>query len=209
MSRLVACIVSASVALACGGAPPPVELTNQWPDRAGDYEEVTERWTRHGRDHAAGDDRVTEQIIDVYATFKSPEWRAAHLRFLERRHQLPAAELAARREKAQADAADAYEVHLLVATYDPRSNDLHKGERSTWRVALVDGAGNEIVAEEIRRDRRRRSEIAAEFPHLGDFHEPYVARFPRTIDLLRPEAERFSLKVTSAQGGVVLTWAER
>jgi hypothetical protein len=64
------------------------------------------------------------------------------------------------------------------------------------------------VASEIKRDRRPRSEIAADFPAMGDFHEPYVARFPRTVNLLRPGAQRFSLKVTSSQVGVELVWAE-
>lgn len=189
----------------------PVELSNDWPSKAGDYREVTRTWTRHGRKRSGlGDDHdhLMEQTLDVRATFKSPEWRAASIAFRARRHKLPPIEIAALTERERADAAANYEVALLVSTYDRRANDLQKGIRSIWRVALVDDAGAEILPTEIKRDRRPRSQISADYPHLGDFHQAYVARFPRTVDLMRPGARRFSLKVTSALAGVELIWAE-
>jgi hypothetical protein len=196
-------------AAGCGASEPPVELTSAWPRQAGDFEEVTGRWTRHGRDNSGlgGDDRHRlEQVIDVYATFKSPEWRAAYIAHEAERHQMAAPAVRELTAKQKADDADHYEVMLLVATHERRANDLQKGTRSVWRVALVDDAGSEIVASEIKRDRRPRDAIHAEFPFMGDFHEPYVARFPRTVELLRPGARRFQLKVTGEQGAVVLEW---
>ncbi|HEY8145915.1 MAG TPA: hypothetical protein VIG06_24710 [Kofleriaceae bacterium] len=195
----------------CGGSEEPVQLSSAWPQKTDDWDDVNEKWTRHGRDNSGvGGDRrhKFEQTIDIYATFKSPEWRAASIAHRAEKHRMSGAAVRDLTQKAKAEDADHYEVALLVATYDRRSNDLQKGPRSTWRVALVDQGGTEIVASEIKRDRRPRFEIAAEFPHLGDFHEPYVARFPRSVDLLRPEAHRFQLKVTSEQGGVVLEWRE-
>jgi hypothetical protein len=193
----------------CGASDPPVELTGTWPTKTDDFDDVTERWTRHGRDNSGlgGEQRHRlEQTIDVYATFKSPEWRVAYVAHQASRHNLSQAAVRELVDKEKKEDADRYEVALLVATHDRRSNDLQKGARSTWRVALVDEAGTEIIASEIKRDRRPRFEIAAEFPHMGDFHEPYVARFPRSVDLLRPGAHRFQLKVTSEQGAVVLEW---
>jgi hypothetical protein len=199
-------------AAGCAGTPPPVRLTDEWPSRrpsADDYEDVTEKWTRHGRDHADPDGKiVVEQTIDVVATFKAPEWRAAHIAHMASRHDLPRSEVAALTKKSQEEAADHYEVQLLVATYDKRANDLQKNERSTWRIALVDDAGVEIRPSQVKRDRRPRTEIEADYPGLGDFHTAYVVTFPRTLDLLRPDARRFSLKVTSSQGGVTMTWSE-
>ena len=151
---------------------------------------------------------ASEQTLDVIATFKSPEWRAAYVKHRAATGMLPAGEVAALTAREQAESADHYEVMLLIATYDRRLNELQKGPRSVWRVALVDAVGTEILASEIRRDRRPRTEIAADFPDLGDFHQPYVARFPRTVDLMRPDARRFSLKVTSSQAGVELVWSE-
>jgi hypothetical protein len=207
-------IAAAAVALliaSCASAPPAVRLTEEWPAQAGDYREVTRKWTRHARERSGPDPdqgRIVDQTLDVIATFKSPEWRAAYVRYRADHNKLPASEIAAMTEREKKDAAESYEVMLLVATYDRRLNELQKGARSIWRLALVDAAGAEIVASEIRRDRRPRSEIAADFPHMGDFHQPYIARFPHTVNLLRPDAGRFSLKLTSSQAGVELVWSE-
>jgi hypothetical protein len=194
----------------CASSPPPVQLSDEWPADAGDYRDVTRKWTRHGSERSSPDDHgnIIDLTLDVVATFKAPEWRAAYVKYRAEHNKLPPREVAALTAREKAEAEKNYEVMLLVATYDPRVNDLQKGERSVWRVALVDAAGAEIVASEIKRDRRPRSEIAADFPGLGDFHEPYVARFPRTVDILRPDAGRFSLKVTSSQAAVELVWAE-
>ncbi|HEU5057073.1 MAG TPA: hypothetical protein VFU21_11135 [Kofleriaceae bacterium] len=204
--------IAAACGLAgCGSATRPIELSSAWPQKTDDFEDVNEKWTRHGRDNSGlgGKHRHRlEQTIDIYATFKSPEWRAAWIAHQAEMHRMSPAAVRELTEKVKKEDAEQYEVALLVATHDRRSNDLQKGSRSTWRVALVDEAGTEIVASEIKRDRRPAAEIAAEFPHMGDFHEPYVARFPRSVDLLRPEASRFQLKVTSHQGGVVLEWRE-
>jgi hypothetical protein len=200
----------AALATSCASSTPPVQLNDRWPAEAGEYRDVTRKWTRHGRERTGPDDHgnVFDQALDVVATFKSPEWRAAYVQYRAEHNKLPATEVAAMTAREKADDQTHYEVMLLVATYDRRLNELQKGARSVWRVALVDSTGAEIVASEIKRDRRSRSEITADFPAMGDFHEPYVARFPRTVNLLRPGAHKFSLKVTSSQVGVELVWAE-
>jgi len=212
MRRALTIVLPLLALAGCRTSSPPIELSSAWPRKAGDFDDVNEKWTRHGRDNSGlgGEQRYRlEQTIDIYATFKSPEWRAAWIAHQAERHHLSQTAVRELTDKAKVEDAERYEVALLVATHDRRSNDLQKGTRSTWRVALVDESGTEIVASEIKRDRRPHVEIAAEFPHMGDFHEPYVARFPRSVDLLRPEAHRFLLKVTSEQGGVVLEWRER
>ena len=210
----VAVAMAASIAAGAGGcassSQPAVQLTEQWPAAAGDYREVSQKWTRRAREHSGPDPsqgRITDQTLALIATFKSPEWRAAYVKFRAAQYRLPPSEVAAMTEREKADAAKTYEVELLVATYDRRLNELQRGRRSVWRIALVDSAGAEIVASEIQRDRRPRSEIIADFPQLGDFHQAYVARFPHTVDLLRPDAGKFSLKMTSSQVGVELVWA--
>lgn len=199
IAALIACILAG-----CGGKP-PINLSGTWPQKPGDYQEVTDAWTRFGRDRAGTRIHGVE-LIQLYATFKSPEWRAAYVAFRSDRQMLPAdrrAELAAA-QRAQAD--DHYEVELLVATYDRKANDLQKGKSSSWRVALVNDKGEEVEADEIQRDRRPRSEIKADFPRLSPFHTPYIARFPRTIEILGPQAREFSLKVASERAGVKLVW---
>src|SRR5262245_42711075 len=109
--------------LGCAGAPPPLHLSNEWPplSAVGDYREVTQKWTRQGTDRTGPNrmGRAVEQTLDVIATFKSPEWRAAYVKFKSEKGKLPASEVSALTAREQAELADHYEVMILVATYDP------------------------------------------------------------------------------------------
>ncbi|HWN67120.1 MAG TPA: hypothetical protein VNM90_05740 [Haliangium sp.] len=199
--------VLVALASGCGGpgAAGPVSLDGTWPEQPGSYHDVNERWTRH-----AVLRKYPSIILEVYATFESPEWRAAHASYLaERRNMSNAARAVLLEQTRQVSETAPYEVQLLVTTNDRRENDLTKGKRSVWRVVLVDPQGNEIEPLSIERDRRPREVIAAEFPHLGDFAEPYVARFPRDVALLGPDAAKLSLKMGSARGGVELVWSRK
>lgn len=206
-AAILAVVIAVAIvpAASCGGAPPPISLDGGWPDRPRDFETATEAWTRHGtlRADIAG---TKDRILDVYATFKAPEWRAAYIDMVSRTRKLtPGARQQLADEQRTADR-DHYEVELLVSTYDARADDLQKNLRSTWRVALVDGSGTEIRPSQIKRDRRPRSEILEEFPGLSDFHTPYVAMFPRTVELLGAGAQRFTLTIGSSRGGIELVW---
>jgi hypothetical protein len=193
-------------AFGCGArAAAPVNLDGTWPEKPGGYRDVHEQWTRHGTRRT-----YESMVFEVYATFKSPAWHAAHANYMaDRQNMSNAARAALLAQTRQACETEPYEVHLLVTTQDRRENDLIKGKRSVWRVVLVDQNGNEIEPISIQRDRRPREVIAAEFPHFGDFAEPYIARFPRDTALLGPGIERFSLKMGSARGGVELIWSQR
>jgi hypothetical protein len=198
--------VFAVLAFGCGSrAAGPVSLDGTWPEQPGSYGDVHEQWTRHGALR-----QYPSIVLEVYATFKSPTWRAAHAGYLaERRNMSNAARAALLEQTRQVSESEPYEVQLLVTTNDRRENDLAKGKRSVWRVVLVDSQGNEIEPLAIERDRRPREVIRAEFPDLGDFAEAYVARFPRDVALLGPGATQFSLKMGSARGGVELVWSQR
>jgi hypothetical protein len=212
-ARRAAAVALAAVATVAGcrgmpgvasGESGTVALQDRWPSKVRDYGSVVRDWTRTGRlveDY--------DRILEVRATFKSPEWRAAYVRHKAKRELLPSPETEALRKAELAASKEFYEVELLVSTYEHRENDLQKGEKSVWRLALVDDQGNEVRPVEVKRDRRPRAVIAAYFPELDDFHTPYVARFPRTIELLRPGARRFSFKMASSRGGVELVWRAR
>lgn len=200
--RAASVAIAAVLLVGCSGSPPPVSLAGTWPGQAGDYQAVTAAWTR-----SAELRRDYQMIAEVHATFKAPEWRAA---WLDRRANLGNAsdEARAALETAERAAdAEAYEVEIIMATWDRRENDLHRGARSTWQVVLVDGDGQEIAPIEIVRDRRSEHAIRAEFPHHGDFTEAYVARFPRTGRVLGAGVTAIRLRVSSTRGGIELTWA--
>lgn len=191
-------------AAACAAAPPPVALSDTWPARAGDYDDVNRAWTRTAKMRGP-----YQQALEVHATFRSPEWRAAHAGREARIRKLEGAARDALFAAARTAADGDYEVTLVVTTYDRSENDLHRGERSVWRLALVDDAGVETAPVKIERDRRPQEMLRAEVPTLGDFAQVYVARFPRSAAVLRPGARKLTLKMWSAKGGVALTWLAR
>jgi hypothetical protein len=200
VKRLLAMLVLA------GCTPPPkhVAFSNEWPTRVARFDEVTSTWTstvkmRNGY----------EESLTLQATLKSPEWRAARVaRDVGYAHMSDAAatDLVA---KEQAQLADHYEVELLVTTWERRENDLDRGERSVWRVALVDDDGTELPAIEIVRDKRPREILLADFPEFGDFAVAYVAKFPKKTDLFRAGTRQVRLHMWSPRGGVELAWQAR
>lgn len=201
--RWASLALAAALLVGCARPSPPVSLAGTWPSQPGGYTEVTRAWTRQ-----AELQRDYQLVAEVHATFKAPAWRAA---WIERRARLGKLSEQARAEllvAEQAADAAAYEVVIIMSTWDRRENDLHRGDRSIWRVVLVDGDGNEIPPIEIVRDRRSDHAIHDEFPHAGDFSEAYIARFPRTAAVLGPGVSRIGLRVSSTRGGLELTWAD-
>lgn len=199
MSRAAALLACALAA--CAAAPPPVDLSGAWPARAGDYDDVTAAWTRRAtlRGHF-------QQTLELVATFRSPEWRAAAAaRSARMRGAAPDAAVAAARPADDAG----YEIALVVTTYDRAENDLDRGDRSIWRLALVDASGVETPPTSVVRDRRPPEVIRAELPALGDFSEAYVATFPRSAAVFGPGASTVKLRMWSSRGGVQVEWKAR
>lgn len=197
----LALVFALALAGGCGRTPPPVDLSGTWPSAPGDLDDVRDAYTR--RAVLRGD---FHQILEVYATFRAPPWYAA-----------AAARAAAARGvpyEREADAAHAladgdYQFTLVVTTHDRDENDLDRGERSVWRLALVDAAGGETAPSSITRDRRPRAVRAAEQPGLGDFAEVYTVTFPRAAAALGPEVQSVTLRMWSPRGGVAMSWRAR
>jgi len=186
---------------ACAAAPPPIHLTEEWPSQPGDYDTVTQSWTRSATLHAE-----YQEVFTLAATFKSPAWRAAHAQRDAEHRGLAGGERDQRLAQAQAEVAGPYEVELLLTTYERRENDLDKGKKSVWRVVLVDDAGKEIEPLEIVRDKRPGPTVHAEFPAFGDFTTPYIARFPRTSPVLGANVKQLRLRMSGERGSVELAW---
>jgi hypothetical protein len=199
--------VAASLLIAACGSrsqSAPARFTDAWPAKPRAYETVTDEWTRSGRVI-----RGYDKVLQVTATFMSPEWRAAYVAKRSNVELMGREERETLTAQQRAAAEELYEVELLVATYRYEENELQKGEKSMWRIVLVDGEGNEVRPVEIKRDRRPFEVIRAYFPKAKSFHTPYIARFPRTLSLLGEGSRKFSLKMASARGGVELVWTAR
>lgn len=199
-------VLTAALLAGCASSPGPVSLSADWPTQPGDFDDVTDAWTRHGRVTAPFRDRLST-VFEVYATLKSPEWQAAYARYLAEQQDLPSDAQARVAADLKAEAAKHYELELLFRADDRRADNLHRKKRSSWRVALVDAAGTEIEPLEIVRDRRPPSVIKNEFPNHTPFHTAYIVRFPRSgLDLFGPGKTRLALKVSNQRGGLELVW---
>lgn len=193
----------------CGSSPPPVSLEGQWPNSAGEYDDVTEAWTRSGKLIAPFSDGMSK-LLQVSATFHSPEWRRAYVDFRSKREMLADSSRAELLAAQQAADEKFYEVMLLVQTHSFRENDLQKGKRSVWRLALVDAGGNEVEPTEVKSVRTPREYMRPYYPLVTEQDELYVARFPKEgLQLFGGGAKQFSLKMASSKGGVELIWRAR
>jgi hypothetical protein len=202
MKRLALAALLAIVAPACAGSTPPVRLVDDWPSEVGEYDDITDLWTR--KTILRGQ---YQEVLELAATFKSPEWRAASAAQDAERRGLGGPARDARMAQAKADAAGPYEFELMVTTWDRRENDLDRGKKSIWRVVILDEQGNEIEPLEIVKDKRPAFAIRAEFPALGDFATAYIVRFARTPPLLGPDVKRLRLRMSSVRGAAELVWA--
>jgi hypothetical protein len=189
----------------CATTAPAVRLTADWPDSPREYDAVVGDWTRTAL--LRGE---YQEVCQLVATLKSPEWLAAFAAHDADGRGLTGDARAQRLAQARADAAAGpYEIEVMVTTWDRRENDLDRGARSVWHVALIDDQGHEIAPVEIVRDRRPAFIVRAEFPGLGEFATPYVARFARTAGLFGPTANQVRLRMSSTRGGLEVRWASR
>ena len=199
MSRLLTLLVC--LVAACGAAEPRVHLTEEWPKSIDDYDDVVEKWTRKGTLRGG-----YQEVLELAATLKSPEWRASHAARDAANRGLQGEARAQLIAQAQAAAAGPYELQVMVTTWDRRENDLDRGAKSVWRIFLLDDQGMEVAPLEIVKDKRPAFVVRAEYPDLGDFAQSYVARFPREAKVLGPGVKRVRLRISSSRGGLELTW---
>jgi hypothetical protein len=204
MRRTIAAAIAGVWLAGCATTQPVVKLTEDWPTARRSYDDVVGDWTR--KVQLRGD---YQEVCELVATFKSAEWRAA---YTERDAEIRRLNPAARDQQlaqSRAELAGPYELEVMLTTWDRRENDLDRGKKSVWRVVLVDEAGAEIEPLEIVKDRRPTFVVRAEFPALGEFAQPYVARFPHTTPLFGPTAKQVRLRMSSTRGGVELAWQAR
>lgn len=200
LRQTAAALALALILIACGSTPPRVALTEDWPATCGDYDDVTEAWTRHGSFR-----RDFQQVITVDATFKTPAWRCAHATRLAKNRGLDPTATAALMEENRAAAAKAYEIELIVTTWDRKENELSR-PNPVWSLTLIDDKGRSVTPVKIERDKRPKHVLRAEFPTIGDFAEAYVAHFPHDPPVLGPGVKTVRLRLASERGALEVAW---
>lgn len=189
------------VLVACGSKSPPVILDEKWPEHPPSYGDATDAWTR--KTALRGQ---YQEVLELAATFMSPEWRAARAVRDADYRSLTGEQRQAFMEQARADAAGPYEIELMVTTWDRRENDLDRGKRSVWGVVLIDEHGTQVEPLEIVKDKRPPFTVRADFAALGDFATAYIARFPRTTPMLGPNVKKVRLRLFGVRGSVEVEW---
>jgi hypothetical protein len=169
-----------------------------------EYRGVYERWTRH--DYALHE--WEDKAIEVWATFKSWDFREAYIERYASVYSLPDADRATLRQAQLEAYHQAYEFHVIAQSADYKWNDLDKSS-SPWRVTLVDALGNELPAERVRVEKLPDAFESDFFPDKTPFSKSYSIRF-----LLPAAASSFygvksgaiTLRIASPIGRVDLVW---
>ena len=196
-----AALVAASLATACAVTNPTVRLTEEWPATIRDYDDVVATWTRKAQ--LRGE---YQEVCELVATLKSPEWRAAHASHDAEIRGLVGEARDQRIAESRAEISGPFELEVMVTTWDRRENDLDRGKKSVWRVVLIDEKGHEVEPLEIVKDRRPMFVVRAEYPALGEFATPYIARFPRSAGVFGPSSRQVRLRMSSTRGGLEVNW---
>ena len=159
----------------CGTATTPqVDFSSTPAHHAGaDYGDVYQLWTRHGKVV-----HEFESALEVWATYKSTDYREAFVARYAEAYRLPPADRELIRTGQREAEADAYEFMVTAQSANYRWNDLER-KGSAWRVTLRDGLGHELYPEKIAYERLPDTYEREFFPVKTPFTRLYTVRFSR------------------------------
>jgi hypothetical protein len=207
MTRIAAALLVLPLLFGCGPKPRIVSLTPpEIEPRAADYYKVYERWTRHG-----GLRSDFDVALDVDATFKGPEFRAAYAeKYLEIYRVTPSAAPKVRAEQYGVD--DGYEFHLVTIAHSWELNDFTTS-KTVWRLALINDHNEEVTPSEVKLLRDRLEKLAVFYPTIGIFSKSWRIRFPKTHSdgqpFIGPGATSITLRISGPPGSIDLIWKLR
>jgi hypothetical protein len=167
-----------------------------------DYAEVYERWTRY--DFVMRD---AERALEVWATFKSWDFREAYVERYATMYSLPDADRATLRQ-AQKDASHrAYEFQVTAQSANYKWNDLDKAN-SPWRLTLLDALGHELQPEVVKVEKLPEMYERTFFPSKTPFTKIYSVRFvpAAASEFTGIKSGSIILRFASPAGRIELTW---
>jgi IS1 family transposase len=169
---------------------------------AKDYHEVYERWTRH--DFVSRD---AEKAIELWATFKSWDFREAYIERYSAMYSIPDADRVALRQHEKNALHEAYEFHVTAQSANYKWNDLEK-KSSPWRFVLLDALGHELQPESIRVEKLPEVVEKEFYPAKTPFTKAYVVRFvaPPNGEFAGVGSGSIVLRLSSPAGRVELSW---
>ena len=171
---------------------------------ATDYNDVYERWTRH--DYASRD---VEKALEVWATFKSWEFREVFIERYAATYSLSDADRSKLRAGQMSAFREAYEFNVTAQSANYKWNDLEK-QSSPWRVTLLDALGHELQVDTavIKVQKLPEPYEREFFPAKTPFTKMYSVRFvaPANSDFVGIKTGSIILRIASPVGRIELTW---
>lgn len=164
-----------------------------WPELDDQYIETTRQWTRTGNIHSGFE---TEAI--VHATYKSRDWLEAYSQKNAQVFARTVQEQKDIRETVFKD--DTRESEFLLSIYSPKKEQARlKFNDSLWSIFVLKG-DQKIYPLEIRPVREPLARIQTFFPHVRQWHNNYILRFPGEL------GDSFSMIITGPLGRIELDW---
>ena len=205
---VVAAVSSLAIlgALGCGTSKPSVVDFSSAPRtyRSEDYHVVYKRWTRHEK--VVHD---VEAALEVWATFKSRDYREAFVAHYAEGYSLNDADRERLRQAQREAAAGGYEFLVTAQSANYKWNDLEK-KSSPWRVTLVDGLGRAIAPDELKVEKLPDMFEREFFPAKTPFTKTYAVRFSRGAgkdeDFVGEKTGQIILRFAGPLGRADLVW---
>jgi hypothetical protein len=169
-----------------------------------DYGAVFETWSRQAK-------QVQDigTVIEIWATFKSWDFRQAYVAKYAKIYDLADGEREALAKSQLETARALYEIHLVAQSTNDRWNDL-ASKNSPWRLTLLDGTGAELAPTTIKVEKLPDAYEGEFFPWRTPFSHTYTVRFVRPEGageaFVGPQSGRLILRLASPVGKVEVVW---
>jgi hypothetical protein len=169
-----------------------------------DYEHVYQRWTRHQQVLNS-----TDVALEVWATFKSWDFREAYIERYAEIYGLSDADEKTLRAAQQDVFHAAYEFHVTAQSTNYKWNDLEKSS-SAWRATLIDALGHELAPEYVKVVKLPDAYEQTFFPAKTPFTKTYAIRFAipaEGTEFTGTKSGAVTLRLASPIGRVELEWS--
>ena len=175
--------------------------------RSDDYQVVHDAWTRHAK---LVQDVGT--VMEIWATFKSVDFRQAYVAKYAKSYDLSDADREALAKSQQDAARGVYEIQLISQSTTDKWNDLDR-RNSPWRITLLDGTGAELSPAPIKVEKFPEIYETEFFPNRTAFSRTFTLRFVRpdggSDAFIGPDSGRLILRLDSPMGRVEAVWEAR
>lgn len=172
--------------------------------RNDDYQAAFDAWTRHAK---MVQDIGT--VMEVWATFKSWDYRQAYVAKFVKVYDLADSEREQLEKSQKENASAVYEIHLVVQSTVDKWNDLER-RTTPWRLTLIDGTGAELAPTSVKVEKLPEIYENAFFPSRTPFSRTYTIRFVRPEgggeSFVGPQSGRMILRLASPIGKVEVVW---